>query len=69
MSDLQTRQQLLAAAGRDLETLENALMDLRRAVRRPLAIGSHVRAHIGAHPLRWLAAAVLAGVWLGRRRS
>ena len=67
MSDTRTRAQLLAAATADLQAFENALSDVRRAVRRPLTVGRRVGSHIGTHPLPWLAAAVLAGVWLAHR--
>ena len=67
MSDLLTRQQLLASAERDERELERALGDVRRAVQRPFAIGSRVRAHIGAHPVPWLAAGLCLGLWLGSR--
>jgi hypothetical protein len=66
MSDMRTRQEMLSAAGRDTEALESALADLRRAVQRPFTIGTRVREHIGAHPVSWIAAALLAGIWLGR---
>jgi hypothetical protein len=69
MSDLPTRQQLLASAARDEEALEKALVDVRRAVQRPLAIGSRVTEHISAHPVPWLAAAVCIGLWLGSRKK
>jgi len=67
MSDQLIRQQLLASAERDQKELERALGDVRRAVQRPFAIGSRVGAHIGAHPVPWLAAAVCVGLWLGSR--
>ena len=67
MSDLLIRQRLLASAERDEEELERALGDVKRAVQRPFAIGSRVGAHIGAHPVPWLAVAVCIGLWLGRR--
>ena len=67
MSDMQTRQQLLASAERDEEELEQALGDLKRAVQRPLAIRGQVGGHIGAHLVPWLAAGVLIGLWLGSR--
>lgn len=67
MSDMQTRQQLLASTERDEEELERALVDLKRAVHRPFAIGSEVGEHIGAHLVPWLAAGVLIGLWLGSR--
>lgn len=69
MSDMQTRQQLLASAERDEVELERALVDLKRAVQRPFAIGSQVSEHIGAHLVPWLAAGVLLGLWLGSRRK
>jgi hypothetical protein len=67
MSDMQTRQQLLASTERDEEELEQALVDLKRAVHRPFAIGSEVGEHVGAHLMPWLAAGVLIGLWLGSR--
>jgi len=69
MSDMQTREQLLASAESDEEELEKALVDLKRAVQRPFAIRSRVAEHIGAHLVPWLAASVLIGVWLGSRRK
>ena len=67
MSDMQTRQQLLASAEHDEQELEKALVDLKRAVQRPFAIGSEVGEHIGAHLVPWLAAGALIGLWLGSR--
>jgi hypothetical protein len=67
MSDMQTRQQLLAVTERDEAELEHALVDLKRAVHRPFAIGSEVGEHIGAHLAPWLVAGVLIGLWLGSR--
>jgi hypothetical protein len=64
---MQTRQQLLAATERDEEELKLALVDLKRAVYRPFAIGSEVAEHISAHLVPWLAAGVLIGLWLGGR--
>jgi hypothetical protein len=67
MSDLPTRRQLLATAQRHQAEMEQALGDLKRAARRPFAIGGRVGEEIGAHPLPWLAASLLIGVWLGSR--
>lgn len=67
MSDLLTRQRLLASAERDERELERALGDVRRAVQRPFAIRRRVGAHIGAHPVPWLAAGLCLGLWLGSR--
>lgn len=69
MSDLQTRQQLLATAERHEQELERALVDLERAVVRPFAIGEQLGEHIAAHPWPWLLASALAGLWLGSRRG
>ena len=67
MSDLQTRRQLLAVAQRDEAEMERALSDLKQAVQRPFAIPQQVGEQIGLHPLPWLAASLLVGVWLGSR--
>jgi hypothetical protein len=67
MSDMQTRRQLLASAQRHEQEMQLALGDLKRAVQRPFAIGEQVGAQIGGHPLPWLAACVLVGLWLGSR--
>jgi hypothetical protein len=67
MSDMRTRAQLLASTERDEEDLEKALVELKRAVQRPFAIGNQVGALIGAHPVPWLTAGVLVGLWLGSR--
>jgi hypothetical protein len=69
MSDMQTRQQLLARAERDEAELEKALADVRRAAQRPLAIGDRVGEHIGGHLLPWLAAGAFIGLWLGSRKT
>ena len=69
MTDITSRQQLRAAAAREHAELEAAVADLERAVARPFAIGRRVREHMAAHPVEWLAAAVIVGVWLGRRRA
>lgn len=63
------RQQLVAAAARDELELQQALADLKRAVRRPFEVGEQVRERIGAHPLPFLLGSVLVGVWLGSRRD
>jgi hypothetical protein len=67
MSDMHTRQRLLASAERHEEELEQALSDLGRAVARPFAVGRNMGAHIARHPLPWLAASLLVGVWLAAR--
>lgn len=69
MSDMQTRQQLLARAERDEDELIKALADVKRAAQRPLAIANRVGVHIGAHPVSWLAAGALIGLWLGSRKK
>ena len=69
MSDMETRRQLLVTVQRDDVEMEHALDDLRRAVGRPFAIGDQVGERLGAHPLPWLFASVLLGVWWGSRRS
>ena len=63
MSDMETRQQLLASAERHEQELEKALVDLKHAVQRPFAIGDHIR----EHPLPWLIGSLLIGLWLGSR--
>lgn len=65
MSDMETRQELLASAARHEQELERALVDLRRVVRRPFKIGER----IGQHPLPWLIGAALIGLWLGSRNN
>jgi hypothetical protein len=67
MSDLQTRQELLACAEQHEQELGRALGDLERAIQRPFQVGQHIEQNINDHPLPWLFAAVLAGVWLGSR--
>jgi len=67
MSDLETRQQLLAAAERHEQELEHALVDLERAVWRPFALGEQLGERISTHPVPWLLATVLVGFWLGSR--
>lgn len=69
MTDVTSRRDLVAVAARERAELDAALGDLGRAVARPFAIGRRVREHIAAHPVGWLAAAVVVGVWLGRRRA
>ena len=68
MSDVTSRQRLLAAAAREQAQLEVALNDLQRAVTPPFAIGRRLREHMAAHPVGWLTAALVIGVWVGRRR-
>jgi len=67
MSDLETRQQLLAASERHEQEFEHALVDLERAVKRPFALGEQLGERIGTHPWPWLLASVLVGLWLGSR--
>lgn len=67
MNDVQTRDALVSSLERDEEELEQALGELKLAVRRPFAVGEHVARHIGEHPLPWLAGALLIGLWLGSR--
>jgi len=69
MSGNGRRQELVAAAVRDEVALQQALADLKRAVRRPFAVGEQVRERIGAHALPVLLGSVLVGVWLGSRRA
>jgi hypothetical protein len=69
MSAADQRQALLRSVQRDQAELDRALADLKRAALRPFAIGDRVREHVGTHPLPWLAAALMVGVWLGRRRG
>ena len=65
MSDLETRQELLATAARHEQELEQALVELKQAVKHPLRIGDRM----AQHPLPWLFGAVLVGVWLGTRNG
>lgn len=65
MSDMEARQELLAAAARHEQELERAVVELKHAVRRPFAIGEHV----ARHPLPWLFGAALVGLWLGSRNG
>jgi hypothetical protein len=65
MSDMEARQELLAAAALHEQELERAVVELKQAVRRPFAIGER----IGQHPLPWLFGAVLVGLWLGSRNN
>jgi hypothetical protein len=67
MSDGASRHELLARAQRDSAALEQALAELRRAAQRPFAITDRIREELHTHPARWLAVAVLAGLWWGRR--
>jgi hypothetical protein len=67
MSDLQARRQLLVTVQRDEAEMEHALDDLKRAVSRPFAIGNQLGERVGAHPLPWLFASLLIGVWWGSR--
>lgn len=69
MSDNGRRQALVATAARDELELQQALADLKRAVRRPFEVGAHVRERLGAHPLPFLLGSVLVGLWLGSRRD
>jgi len=69
MSDMETRQQLLAAAEGHEQDLERALVDLERAVWRPFAAVDRVGQHIADRPLPWLFASLLVGLWFGTRRT
>lgn len=48
MSDMETRQQLLASTERHERELERALVDLKHVVQRPFALGDQ----LGEHPQR-----------------
>jgi hypothetical protein len=63
MSDMETRQELLAVAARHEQELEQALVDVKQAVRRPFAIAER----IAANPAPWLIGGLLIGLWLGSR--
>ncbi|MDX2165781.1 MAG: hypothetical protein SF182_01910 [Deltaproteobacteria bacterium] len=61
------RRELIASVESHERELELALRDLRRALQRPFAVGERIGAELSDHPLPWLAAGLLAGIWLGRR--
>jgi hypothetical protein len=65
MSDMETRQEMLAAAARHEQELEQALVDLKQAVQHPFAI----RERIAENPLPWLVGGLLIGLWLGSRNG
>jgi hypothetical protein len=65
MSDMETRDELLASAARHEHELEQALTDLKVAVHRPFAIGER----IAENPVPWLIGSVLIGLWLGTRNG
>lgn len=65
MSDMDTRQELLAVAARHEQELEQALQDVKQAVQRPFAIGER----IAANPVPWLIGGLLIGLWLGSRNG
>ena len=69
MNGVQRREELLAATERDEAEVERALGDLKRAVGRPFAIYSHVGEQLASHPLSWLTASLLVGVWMGGRSN
>jgi len=69
MSDMETRQQLLVSAELHEQELEQALVDLERAVWRPFATVERVSQHIADRPLPWLFASLLVGLWFGSRRA
>jgi hypothetical protein len=58
------RERLQASIDRERRELEVALVELQRAAERKL----DPRERIARSPYRWLAAAFLIGVWLGRPR-
>ncbi len=61
------RARVVADAGAHERELSAALSELRRAVEQPFASLDQVAMRIARHPVRCLLAAVLAGMWLGRR--
>lgn len=65
MSDMETRQELLATAARHEEELEQALVELKQAVKHPFGIGDRM----AQHPLPWLFGSLLIGLWLGSRNG
>ena len=69
MNEAQTRDELIAAAARDEAEVERALDDLKRAVERPLAVSSRLGEQLARHPLTWLTASVLIGIWMGSRNG
>jgi hypothetical protein len=64
MSDMVTRQQLLASADRHEHELERALLDLKQAAQRPFDAVLGVKHHVAQHPIPWLIGSLLIGVWL-----
>ncbi len=67
MNGVQTREELVAAAERDEAEVERALVDLKRAVQRPFAVSDHIGEQLAGHPLSWLGASLLIGLWMGGR--
>lgn len=61
------RRELIASVESHERELELALGDLRRALQRPFEVGDRLGEQLGQHPLPWLAAGVLVGIWLARR--
>jgi hypothetical protein len=69
MNGAQRREELVAAAERDEAEVERALGDLKRAVRRPFASSGDLGEQLASHPLSWLAASLLIGLWMGGRSN
>ncbi|MEO8603696.1 MAG: hypothetical protein ABI629_14075 [bacterium] len=61
------REEILAVAEQHELELQEALNDVRLVVKRPFEVGEHLKTYVGAHPLPWLATALLLGVWFGSR--
>lgn len=61
------REQLLAVAEQHEAELQQALRDVRLAVKRPFEIAEQVKNQVVDHPVPWLMSALLVGVWLGNR--
>jgi hypothetical protein len=64
MSTEITREVLERRIARERDALVEALDDARERARTELSLGRRVR----EHPSRWIAGALLAGLWLGARR-
>ncbi|MGD9763135.1 MAG: hypothetical protein AB7V27_05450 [Candidatus Binatia bacterium] len=68
MTAIGEREALVVAATQHEREVQEALTDLKHAVRDTLSFGEHLRAHMGQHPLPWLGTGLLIGFWLGTRR-
>jgi hypothetical protein len=69
MNGAQRREELVAATARDEAEVERAIGDLKRAVDRPFTMNIQIGEQLARHPLSWLTASVLIGVWMGGRSN